>query len=90
MDFRGMQCGKEYCLDRFNIFSFFPICCFIKVAYYTSVTSLPIQIMEMVRKKKVKLSQVGHGKTQLYAFSVSLLDGFPNVIMCSITNLDIK
>ena len=83
------QCA-EYCLGL-NTFSFFPICCFIKVAY-TSVTSLTIQkIMEMVKKKKKNQSQVGHGKTQLYAFfCFSIMNGFPNASWDSLTDLDIK
>ena len=47
--------------------------------------------MEMVKKKKIKLSQVGHGKTQLYAFlCFSIMNGFPNASCVSLTDLDIK
>ena len=66
------QCA-EYCLGL-NTFSFFPICCFIKVAY-TSVTSLTIQkIMEMVKKKKKKINlKLAMVKHSYMLFSVSLL-----------------
>ena len=47
--------------------------------------------MEMVKKKKKNQSQVGHGKTQLYAFfCFSIMNGFPNASWVSLTDLDIK